>query len=116
MSRYYEMRVLVKGHPEEKQDDIDTAIQAIWGMQDGWEEDGGYLWTGEGSLGAGVGDAEFARRIRSAVWEANGAFCEVEVRCIYLDDPPTTYHTFNEEDYEKWKHPTLVSETSSKTT
>lgn len=119
MSRHYEMHVLVKGFDKTREDDIDTAIQDVWGMQDSWDEDGGHLWSGDGTLGQGMLEEEFARRMRNAVWEANGAFCEVEVRCIYLDDPPTSYHVFNEEDYKKWKELQLpltpASETSSET-
>ena len=103
MSRHYEMHILVKGFKDETE--ITMAVEDEWNIADSWEEDSGVLFMGEGNLTAGEGEEEFARRVRNAVWKANGEYCEVEIKCIYLDDPPTTYHTFNEEDYKKWREP-----------
>ena len=103
MSRHYEMHITVRGFQKEKEADITAAIENEWNITDSWAEPDGTTYFGEGSLVGGEGEAEFSRRIRNAVWEANDVYCEVEVKCIYLDDPPTEFYTFDEEDYDKWK-------------
>jgi hypothetical protein len=113
MSRRFEMHILVKNFKDE--DAVREAIEREWNITDDWPEDGGVTFMGEGNLVGGEGDDEFARRVRNAIWEANGEYCDVEIKSIYLDDPPTEYFTFGEEDYKKWQA-MRGNVTSSKTT
>jgi hypothetical protein len=103
MSRYYEMSVEVKDYGENKEDVIEKAVEDEWNIEDAFTGSGDYLlFSGRGNL---VGDSEdeFAQRVRDAVWRANGVYCPVEVRCIYLEDPPCEIYSFDEEDYAAWK-------------
>lgn len=118
MSRYYEMSIEVKGYDDTKEIDIREAVDQEWGVDDSWcgEHDTVYnergelvsgvrsvTYNGRNNLTGGEGEDEFARRVSRAIWRANGTFCAIEVRCVYLDDPPCELYTFDEEDYEKWK-------------
>lgn len=103
MSRYYEMTAEVKGYNKDKEDAIRDAFDDEWGVDDSWSGENSVTFNGRNSLVGGEGEDEFACRLCRAIWRANEAFCDVEVRCVYLDDPPMEIYAFGEEAYEAWK-------------
>lgn len=118
MSRYYEMTAEVKGYNKDKEEAIRDAFDDEWGVDDSWIGEHATVYNEQGQLVSGVksitfngrnslvggeGEDEFACRLCRAIWRANEAFCDVEVRCVYLDDPPTEIYAFGEEAYEAWK-------------
>ena len=70
-----------------------------WDFDDWHENDGQMFGYGEGRLGGGESEEEFADRLARAIWNANGAFCEIEVRATYLDDLPYVDYCRDEDDY-----------------
>lgn len=103
MSRYYGMEVVVRGFEEAKRPAINNALEDLWDFTEDWVDgDDGWRWYGESNLGGGMGEIEFAEMVRDAVWKAHKTPCEIEVRCSYLEDPPTEYYTFDEDDYQEW--------------
>ena len=46
-------------------------------------------------------EEQFTERLALAVWQANGAFCEVSVDATYLESLPYETHSLDEEDYAR---------------
>ena len=63
--------------------------------------------NGEGSLGAGESENEFARRLAEAIFKANDGPLKIEVNATYLEDLPCEIFTFDEDDYEEFKEEEL---------
>lgn len=104
MSRLYEITVRVSGHHPFEVENIKDAVEEEWGLEDEWKEgDEHVFFAGQGSLGGGETEAEFSRRVAQAVWDTVNKFCKVEVQCSYIEDPPTEYYSFDEDDYKCWK-------------
>jgi len=55
-----------------------------------------------GNLFAGETEEEFANELTRAIWKANGAFCDVTVRLLHLDDLPFNVIELGEDDYAEW--------------
>jgi hypothetical protein len=53
---------------------------------------------GDGYLGGGETEDEFAKRMAQAVFKANGKPCKVHVEATYLDDPPHEDYDFDEDN------------------
>lgn len=109
MSRCYEFRITVSGYEPERLGEICAALHTQWdfdpsGLPIGEDPPPQELdATGVDNLCAGMTAEEMAERLARAVWAANGAYCEVEARSLYLDDqPPSDTHTWEEGDYEEW--------------
>lgn len=103
MSRYYEMDIKVRGYDKAKLSAIDDAVAKHWSVDDDFDNgEDEYVFTGRSNLTGGEGEEDFTRRVTHAIWEANGAYCEVEVRAAFLEAVPTNYHSLDEDDYEKW--------------
>lgn len=103
MSRRYEITVRVSGHHEFSVENIKDAVEEEWGLEDDWTEAEEHVFFGgQGNMGAGVTEAELSQRIARAIWETAGK-CKVEVQCSYIDDPPTEYYTFDEDDFVEWE-------------
>ncbi len=106
MSRYYEMMLGVRGATPDRVDAIKEGVEAEWPF-DEWEPWGdpndstSFFAAGRDNLCAGVGEQEFAARLGRVVWEANGGYCEVEVRATYLEELPCETYRFDEGEYEE---------------
>lgn len=110
MSRAYEMNVEIYNYDISRQRDIQEALDKEWGWGSDWwardREIDGKTWTalanyGQGQLAGGESEEEFADRIAKAAWKANGKFCNVEVRTIYMEDLPYEDYSFNEDHYKE---------------
>ena len=112
MSRCYRMHITVEDyiHPD-KQEDIAAAIKKEWDYDEDIEGIGFYENDGvpsisvisDGNLCAGETEEEFVKCIREAVWEANGAYCSVEVTATCLEYMPCELYGSTEEEYNEYK-------------
>ncbi len=106
MSRYYEMHLRVHGANPDRVDGVKNVAAEEWSF-DGWYPLGSpdnptsFVSSGEGRLCAGVAEEEFAESLARAIWEANGGYCEVEVRATYLENLPCETYSFDEEAFEE---------------
>ena len=105
MSRYYGMKVTVRGYQASPKGLIVEKLQELWDFEaPDVLQDGTLELAGEDHLTAGMLDCEFATELARAVWEANGGYCEVEVESTYLEvTPPSDIHTWSEGDYREWQ-------------
>ncbi|MCG8583112.1 MAG: hypothetical protein MI757_00170 [Pirellulales bacterium] len=101
MSRYYEMMVTVSDFATDRQAAVEAAANREWDFTDCSEGDGIIVLTGQESLCGGESEAEFAERITKAIWQANGEFCEVEVRVTDLENIPCETYQLDEDGYER---------------
>ena len=98
MSRHYRMNITIRDYNKEKIPDITDAVEEIWEEAETKYQDENELFYGaEGWLCGGEGEEEFTRRLAKAVFEANGAPCDVEVGAVYLDDLPCEIHRIGPE-------------------
>lgn len=104
MSRYYHMSVKISHYDPATTTAIKHAAETEWAsFADDWFEHEHVLTAhGEGSLGGGESDDEFAARLTHVIWHANGAFCEVVVTTTYLEDLPYEHYSLSSEDYERF--------------
>ena len=101
MSRNYSMMVIVTEPNFDRTAAIQQAAAGQWDFDD-WHQDGGQLFGyGDGRLCGGETEEEFADRLAKAIWDANGGFCEIEVRTTYLDDLPQVDYCRSEDDYDR---------------
>lgn len=56
--------------------------------------------TAQDNLCGGEQEHEFAKRLAVAIWKANGGFCPVEVRAVYLEELPYETYTYDEDDFK----------------
>ncbi len=101
MSRYYEMGVEITGHRPDKADAIRDAATNEWEFADWYDQDGKLTASAEGSLCGGETEEEFTERLSMAIWQANGAYCEVTVNATYLESLPYETHCLDEDDYTR---------------
>lgn len=117
MSRFYEMQVEVRDFDTTKKDAILTALQKLWPFDNTYEtgEPVNYISVdGNGNLVAKRED-EFAREVTRAVWDVNGAYCEVNVIATYLEDRPYNSYIEDKDDYETWKEEKIVEQSKEET-
>lgn len=103
MSRYYEMTVEVTGFALSKKYDIQAAAEEQWSFSDWYvpHSNTAMTATGQSNLCGGEDEGSFAVRVAKAIWKANGAFCQVDVRATCLEDIPYEAYSMGENDYEK---------------
>jgi hypothetical protein len=101
MSRCYEMMVTVSEMVPDRKDAIEEAARAGWDFGDCYEGEGSMTLSGNGWLGGGESEAEFAERIAKAIWQANGQFCAVEVCATDLENAPHERYQLDEGDYDR---------------
>jgi hypothetical protein len=102
MSRAYSMTVEISGHDPTRIEAITAAAQAEWPFDADWIENEGKLWaTGDGQLCGGEREEEFTERLSLAIWQANGAFCEVVVNATYMEELPYEIYCLNKDDYTR---------------
>jgi hypothetical protein len=101
MSRFFRMEVAFSGYLPQHLEALKQAVEEEWPFED-WRETAG-TWTScaEGYLCGGEGDEEFAERLSKAIWRANGAFCDVEVRALFLEELPVESYAFGPDDYAR---------------
>ena len=88
MSRYYEIKVIVKNFNPEKLEDIKQAIVTLWPEVDQWEYTKDRLeCSAEGSLGC-KSDEDLAFELNNAVNDANEVDVAMQVTATYLEDLP----------------------------
>lgn len=89
MSRSYNAEVMIEKFKKSRKKAIIEAANAEWDFSEEWDEHMGVLSaSGDGSLGGGETDNEFADRLNAVIQEANKGKCQVEVRMTYLEDLP----------------------------
>ena len=105
------MRVQVEGYDPKKRDDIEEAVCRLLG------DDGGYdlfdykynkalTFHADTQLCGGESEEDFFRKVRDAVWHANGdKYCSVIVHQTYMEDLPTEMYETSEEDFDDYKAP-----------
>ena len=101
MSRNYRMAVIITGDKVDRNDAIMDAAGEEWSFDNWYHHDGKLYGSGDGKLCGGETDDEFADRLAKAVWQANGACCEVEVYAVYLDELPYESYVRTEDDYTR---------------
>lgn len=103
MSRAYEMSVEISGHDPERADAIRAAAAGQWGFNDAdwYAVDGMLTASAQGSLCGGESEEQFTERITTAIWQANGAYCEVTIDATYLESLPYETHCLDEADYAR---------------
>lgn len=115
MSRYYGMSVEIKHYNRKNKQAIKHAANDEWAsFADDWFEHDNVLTAhGEGSLCGGERDDEFATRLTHAIWQTNGAFCEVVVTATYLEDLPHEQYSLSSEDYKRFITPADIAPPST---
>jgi len=106
MSQYYEMSVEIRGYDPLRVSAIKDAADAEWAFDDWYEAKPPakpcISAHSRSNLCGGESEAEFARRLGSAIWKANNDYCEVTVHATYLEDQPFETYTSDEEDFDEW--------------
>lgn len=98
MSRWYEMSVTVKGFDKAKRNEIEEAAAEEWEFDDFGSNPNQIFSTGQSNLCGGESEEEFAKRLATAIFGANGKPCEVHVGATCLDDLPSKSYSFGEDD------------------
>ena len=101
MSRYYEMMITISDMAPDRKDAVEAAARAEWDFGDCYEGAGCMTLSGDGRLGGGESEDEFATRITRAIWQANGQFCAVEVSATYLESLPCETYQLDKSDYDR---------------
>lgn len=105
MSKFYRMDVEVRKYDTSKMEAIVDACNGEWEFNiEGPTDligDGSLRGTGESHLCSGESEEEFTQRLSKAVWKANGGFCEVYVRCCYLENIPCESYEYDEETFKE---------------
>ena len=101
MSRNYNMTVVVCNPQPDRMATIREAAAEEWDFDDWHEHRGQMFGYGEGRLGGGESEDEFADRLAKAIWRANGAACEIELRTTYVDELPYVEYSRDEDDFHR---------------
>ena len=107
MSRCYRMVLNIENVAEEK---IDPILEAI-DQEEDWDHDNPEVTVGytdihlEGIvyINNSTSEKDYARSLAQTIWQANACFCPVDVAAFSLDDPPSSWHSFDEEDWQQIK-------------
>ena len=104
MSRYCEIELHFHRANPDRVDAVKQAAAEEWPFED-WYALGypdtptSFGSSARDNLCSGEGEHEFARRLARAIWEANGDYCEVEIRATYLENLPCETYSFDEDEY-----------------
>ncbi len=97
------MAVTITNYDIKKRLDVEAAAEEEWEFMDWNRLITNYPNTkhqthaeGEGCLGGGETEEEFAKRLSIAILKANGAPCKIRVVATCLDDLPCNIHECNE--------------------
>jgi hypothetical protein len=106
MSRFYDMRVEVDKCSARRVESVIKACCGEWDFRDIGSrrelKDVVVRGNGEGNLGGGESEEEFADRLCAAIWKANKGYCPVTVTATYLEDLPFEMHERKRNHYEAW--------------
>ena len=110
MSRAYEMTVEIKDYKGKRLKQIERACRKEWNfapddfirertdpLKRRYDK---VIATAQGNLCGGEQEQEFAKRLTMAIWKANGGFCLVEVRSVYLEELPYESYSYDEDDFK----------------
>lgn len=111
MSRAYDMCVEITGVKPERRERVIAACCEEWSFATGDFDDGSILGPAGRGLTASAGgrlcggetEEEFADRIATAVWRANGGYCQVTIHATYLEVIPCESHVRDEDDFVGWQ-------------
>jgi hypothetical protein len=101
MSRSYEMTVEISGYRPEKANAVRDAAASLWGFNDWYDQDDALTASADGNLCGGESEEEFTERLSLAVWQANGAYCQVSVDATFLECLPRETYCLDEADYTR---------------
>ena len=101
MSRSYGMSVTVKAFNQNRTEEIKTAASSEWNFDDFTLVEGELYASGDSSLAACESEAEFARRLAKAIFNANQGPCEIQIDAAYLEDPPTETYSFGSDEFDE---------------
>ena len=101
MSRSYEMMITINDMAPDRKDAIEEAARGEWDFGDCYEGGSSMTLSGDGRLGAGESEDDFAQRITKAIWQTNGQFCSVEVTATYLESLPYETYQLDKNDYDR---------------
>jgi len=96
------MSIIVEKYNEEKVNEIEEAINSNWNLNDFSVYNNELYAVGENNLCGGESEEEFANRMSKAIWEANDAYCEININATYLEDLPYESYNFDEEEYKEY--------------
>ena len=102
MSRCYEITISVMKHNTGRVEEIVDALLSL-----GYEaycDTFGYViqfYSETINITAGHNDESVAREIVETIWEANGAFCKVDVEMLDLDADYPSY-SWDEASFDEW--------------
>ena len=101
MSRFYGMSVRISNHDPARADAIIEAAEEEWPFGDLTDNGQSLSGYGEDNLNAGCSEHMFAEEFAMVIWEANGAYCDVNVVATYLEDLPNAGYSLNRADYAR---------------
>lgn len=101
MSRYYRMSLTVEAYAPQHRETLQAALQECWGFGDFYEHEGTLSACAENWLCGGETENQFAERLARLVWQANDAFCQVQVEAICLENLPCEEFAFDESSYRR---------------
>jgi hypothetical protein len=97
------MTILVQEHNADRIEEILDAVSGLDYEADGDAQGDAYQFCSETiNIAAGHSDESAAREIAEAIWEANGAFCKVDVGMRDLDADFPSY-SWDEASFDKWQ-------------
>ena len=107
MSRSYEMQYELTGCDASRQKEIKEFLDCDWGVCEYETNKNGkeyFMPEAESiSIGGGASERDYFEEFRNGVWKANGGYCRVWMKLVYLDDPPTDEFETYEDDYDDFK-------------
>lgn len=108
MSRYYEASVEIEEPDKLRKDQIVESCCEEWAFD---KESFRDFERGNGAKGieavaqdrlcGGETEDEFAARMATAIWTANGGYCRVVVNTLYLEELPYEAYPMEETEYEE---------------
>jgi len=103
MSRCYEMTISVREHNVDRVEEIVDAVSGLGYEAEGDTMGNMFLFCPE-PVKVTIGNSEesVAREVAEAIWEANGAFCKVDVGMRDLDADFPSY-AWDEASFDKWQ-------------
>lgn len=100
MSRLYQMRFEVSCFNPDKEEAIKEALKKVWTFDDLSTYNGTIYADGENTLCGGETEEQFSDRAAKKIFEANGGYCGVVLKAVYVSDPPYEEYSFSEKDYQ----------------
>ncbi len=103
MARGYEMAIEISGIERERRKNVRKAVQKEWNIEVFDFDRRDAFASGQGSLCGGESEEEFAERLTRAIWQANGAYCQMAVKVTYLEEIPFETYSFDRKAYQRFR-------------